>query len=86
MITFKPYLIGEAPQANIAFPKVIYNIQLFNFISNIIVAPWHLTSLASRLFTQRFVQAHIKEKAKLRVAGLCEGKPPVTGDFPHKAQ
>ena len=33
---------------------------------------------------QSFVQAKIKENIKLRVTGLCEENPPVTGGFPHK--
>ena len=37
-------------------------------------------SPAYRLFTQPFVQVHIKEK--LRVTGLCKGTSPVTGEFP----
>ena len=43
---------------------------------------WRLKSRASRLFAQPFVQAQIKERSKLRVTGLCEGNPPVTGGFP----
>ena len=40
-------------------------------------------SLASRVFTQPFIQAQIKEKTlKLRVTGLCEENSPVTGKFP----
>ena len=35
--------------------------------------------LLNRLFGRR-----AKKTSKLRVTGLCEGKPPVTGDFPHK--
>ena len=37
---------------------------------------------ASRLFTQPFIHAQIKEKSKLRVAGLCVGNSPVTDEFP----
>ena len=33
------------------------------------------------IFTQPFVQAHIKETSKLRVTGLCERNSPVTGEF-----
>ena len=44
-------------------------------------ARWRLKSPASPLLTQPFLGAHIK-KSKLRVTGLCEGKSPVTGDFP----
>ena len=29
-----------------------------------------------------FVHAHVKEISKFRIAGLCEGNPPVTGRFP----
>ena len=38
--------------------------------------------MASRLFTQPFVRAQIKEKFKSRVTGLCEGNSRVTGEFP----
>ena len=41
-----------------------------------------LKSPASRLFTQPFIQAHIRETSKLRVTGLCAGNSPVTGEFP----
>ena len=37
---------------------------------------------ASRLFTQPFIQAHIKNPSKLLVTGLCEGNSAVTGEFP----
>ena len=43
-------------------------------------ARWCLKSPASRLFVQAFVQSQIK-KPKLRVTGLCEGNPPMTGWF-----
>ena len=43
---------------------------------------WRLRWPASRVFAQPFVQAHIKKISKLRVAGLCEGNPTVTGGFP----
>ena len=43
---------------------------------------WRLKSPVSSLFAQPFVRAHIKETSKLRVAGLCEGNSPVTGEFP----
>ena len=36
----------------------------------------------SRLFTQRFIQAQIKENIKLRVTGLCARNSPGTGEFP----
>ena len=46
-------------------------------------ARWRLKSPASWLFAQLFAQAQIKEKkSQLRVTGLCEGNPPVTGEFP----
>ena len=40
--------------------------------------------VASRLFTEWFVQVQIKEniKALICVTGLCEGNSPVTGEFP----
>ena len=41
-----------------------------------------MASPASRLFTQPFIQAQVKETSKLRVAGLCAGNSPVTGEFP----
>ena len=41
-----------------------------------------LKSPASRLFTQSFIKAQIKENSKLRVAGLCAGNSPWTGEFP----
>ena len=41
-----------------------------------------LKSPASRLFTQTFIQAEIKETSKLRVIGLCEWNPLVTAGFP----
>ena len=44
-------------------------------------ARWRLKSPASRLFTQPFIQAPIKENTKLRVTGLCAGNSPVTGEF-----
>ena len=47
-------------------------------------ARWRLKSPASRLFTQPFIQAQIKETSKLCVTGLCAGNSPVTGEFPHK--
>ena len=39
-------------------------------------ARWCLKSRASRLFTQHYVQAQIKETSKLRTTGLCEGNSP----------
>ena len=38
-----------------------------------------LDCLLSRLFSRRS-----KKISKLRVTGICEGNPPVTGGFPHK--
>ena len=43
---------------------------------------WRLKSPVSRLFTQPFIEAQIKEKSKLRVTDLCEGNSPVTSEFP----
>ena len=37
---------------------------------------WHLDCMLNRLFRRRS-----KETSKLRVTGLCEGNPPVTGGF-----
>ena len=45
-------------------------------------ARWRLKSPASRLFTQPFIQAQIKETSKLRVTGLCMGNSPVTSELP----
>ena len=45
---------------------------------------WRLKPPASRLFTQLFVQAQIRETSKLRVSDLCDWNPPVTGGSPHK--
>ena len=45
-------------------------------------ARWRLKSPASPLYTQPFIQAHIKENTKARVTGLCAGNSPVTGEFP----
>ena len=45
-------------------------------------ARWHVKSPASRLFTQAFIQAHIKEIIQApRHTGLCAGNSPVTGEF-----
>ena len=41
-----------------------------------------LKSPAVQLFTQRFIQAQIKETSKLGVPGRCEGNSPVTDKFP----
>ena len=38
-----------------------------------------LDCLLNRLFRRK-----IKKTSKRRVTGLCEGNPPVTGEFPHK--
>ena len=44
---------------------------------------WRRKSPASRLFTQPFIRAQIKENiTKLHVTGLCAGNSPVTGKFP----
>ena len=38
------------------------------------------------MFAQKFVQAQIKENIKVPRHRLCEGKSPVTGEFPsHRA-
>ena len=41
-----------------------------------------LKSPATQLFPQPFIRAQIKEHIKLRVAGLCAGNSPGTGEFP----
>ena len=46
-------------------------------------APWRLTSLAYRLFTQPKFRHIPKKTSKLRVTGLCEGNTGVM-DSPHK--
>ena len=38
-----------------------------------------MSTMASRLFAQPFVQAQITENIELRVTGLCESHPPVIG-------
>ena len=43
-----------------------------------------LKSPALRLFIQPFIHAQIKENIKTPRHWLCEGNPPVTGDFFHK--
>ena len=43
-------------------------------------AGWRLKSPASRLFTQPFIRAQIKENIKARVTGLCVGNSPGTGE------
>ena len=43
---------------------------------------WRLKSSASRLFTQPFIRAQIKENIKARVTCLCAWNSPVTGEFP----
>ena len=43
---------------------------------------WRLKSPSSRVFTQPFIQAPIKETSKLRVTGFCAGNSPLTGEFP----
>ena len=47
-------------------------------IVSVLLPQWRLKSSASRLFAQ----AQIKETSKLRVTGLCGGKPPLPGGFP----
>ena len=44
------------------------------------MARWRLKSSASRLFSQPFIQAQVKENIKAPRAG----NSPVTGEFPHK--
>ena len=39
-----------------------------------------VSPLATRQFTQPFIQAQMKENIKVRITGLCEGNSPVTGD------
>ena len=34
------------------------------------------------MFAAPFIQAHIKKASKLRITGLCEGNPAVTGELP----
>ena len=43
---------------------------------------WRLKSPATPLFVRLFVRVRIKENSKLRVTGLCEENPPITGEFP----
>ena len=43
---------------------------------------WLLSSPASRLFTQPFIQVQIKKIPKLRVTGLCVGNSSVTDELP----
>ena len=43
---------------------------------------WRLKSPASRLFTQPFIRAQIKENIKAHVTGLCAGNSTGTGEFP----
>ena len=45
-------------------------------------ARWRLKSLASRWFAQPFRRRRSKKTSKLRVTGLCEGNPPVSGRYP----
>ena len=49
--------------------------------SDVIMSAKALKSPASRLFTAPFIQADIKETAKLRVTSPCEGNSLVTGEF-----
>ena len=41
-----------------------------------------LKSPASRLFTEPFIQAQIKENIKLSVTGICAGNSPVNWELP----
>ena len=47
-------------------------------------ARWRIKLPASRLFSQPFIQAQIKETSKLPITGLCAGNSPVTGEFPQE--
>ena len=55
---------------------------MFSHYSDVIMSTMASQSPASRLFSQPFIRAQIKETSKLRVTGLCEGNSPVTGEFP----
>ena len=59
--------------------------QYINYIVTSKWVRWRFKSPVSRLFAQLFVQAQIEETSKLRVTGLCEGNPPVTGGFPSQS-
>ena len=50
--------------------------------STAFITRWRIKSPASRLFAQAFVQAQVKESIKAPRHWLCEGYPPVTGEFP----
>ena len=50
--------------------------------SGVTISSMASQSPASLSFAQPFVQTQIKERVKLRVTGLCEGNPLVTGGFP----
>ena len=41
-----------------------------------------MSTMASRLFAQAFVQVQVNKTSKLRVTGLCGGNSLVTGGFP----
>ena len=43
---------------------------------------WRLKSPVTPLFFNRLFRRTSKKTSKLRVTGLCEGNPPVTGGFP----
>ena len=43
---------------------------------------WRLISLASRFLLKRLFRRRSKKTSLLRVTGLCEGNPPVTGGYP----
>ena len=55
---------------------------MFSHCSDVIKAPWCLQSPTSPLFTQPFIQAHIKESIKAPRHWTFEGNSPVTGEFP----
>ena len=40
------------------------------------------STITSRLLTQPFIQAQIKENIKVHVTCLCAGNSPVTAEFP----
>ena len=45
-------------------------------------ARWHLKSRRLDYLLNRLFRRRSKKTSKLRVTGLCEGKSPVTGEFP----
>ena len=60
------------------------NTDLYIIVGGVITSAMASQTTAYRLIAQPFVQAQIKENIKLRLTGLCEWNPPVTGGFPHK--